>query len=82
MIFLDSVDQITGAADANRMSWIPTRLPHNVKFVVSAVAEEEDPEISKDFDLLWRMIDTPENFLEVQALGEELAMEIMRLIIL
>ncbi|KAL7638639.1 UNVERIFIED_CONTAM: hypothetical protein RMT77_011211 [Armadillidium vulgare] len=78
MIFLDSVDQITGAADANRMSWIPTRLPHNVKFVVSAVAEEEDPEISKDFDLLWRMIDTPENFLEVQALGEELAMEIMR----
>lgn len=31
MIFLDSVDQITGAVDANRMSWIPTRLPPNVK---------------------------------------------------
>ena len=31
MIFLDSVDQITGAADANRMSWIPTRLPPNIK---------------------------------------------------
>ncbi|KAK8372274.1 hypothetical protein O3P69_019805, partial [Scylla paramamosain] len=31
LIFLDSVDQVTGATDANRMSWIPTRLPPNVK---------------------------------------------------
>ncbi|KAF2357626.1 P-loop containing nucleoside triphosphate hydrolase [Trinorchestia longiramus] len=78
LIFLDSVDQITGAADANRMSWIPTRLPPNVKIVLSTVSEENNPEISRDFKLLCRMIETEENFLQVTALGEDLAMEVIR----
>ncbi|XP_068248399.1 NACHT and WD repeat domain-containing protein 2 [Palaemon carinicauda] len=78
LIFLDSVDQVTGAADANRMSWIPTRLPPNVKIVVSCVSEESDPELSRDYTLLVRMIDNEENFLEVRALGEDLAMDIIK----
>ena len=30
-VFLDSVDQLTGTQDANKVSWIPTRLPPNCK---------------------------------------------------
>ncbi|XP_069948531.1 NACHT and WD repeat domain-containing protein 2 [Cherax quadricarinatus] len=78
LIFLDSVDQVTGATDANRMSWIPTRLPPNVKIVVSCVSEENDPELSKDYTLLRRMIDDENQFLEVRALGEDLAMDIIK----
>ncbi|XP_069163973.1 NACHT and WD repeat domain-containing protein 2 [Procambarus clarkii] len=78
LIFLDSVDQVTGATDANRMSWIPTRLPPNVKIVVSCVSEENDPELSKDYTLLRRMIDDENQFLEVTALGEDLAMDIIK----
>ncbi|ROT75471.1 hypothetical protein C7M84_006013 [Penaeus vannamei] len=78
LIYLDSVDQVTGATDANRMSWIPTRLPPNVKIVVSCVSEDNDPELSKDYTLLRRMIDNVDNFLEVRALGEDLAMDIIK----
>lgn len=31
IVFLDSVDQLTGAQDNNKVSWIPTRLPPNCK---------------------------------------------------
>lgn len=30
-LFLDSVDQLTGTQDANKVSWLPTRLPPNCK---------------------------------------------------
>jgi len=30
-IFLDSVDQLTGTPDANKVSWLPTRLPPHCK---------------------------------------------------
>ncbi|XP_076047272.1 NACHT and WD repeat domain-containing protein 2 [Oratosquilla oratoria] len=78
LIFLDSVDQVTGAQDANKVSWLPTRLPPQVKVVVSCVSEENDPAISEDYLLLRRMIDNPENFLEVKALGEDLALEVIK----
>lgn len=29
--FLDSVDQLTGAQDASKVSWLPTRLPRHAK---------------------------------------------------
>lgn len=29
--FLDSVDQLTGAQDASKVSWLPTRLPPHSK---------------------------------------------------
>lgn len=31
LVFLDSVDQMTGAQDSNNVSWLPTRLPPNCK---------------------------------------------------
>lgn len=31
LLFLDSVDQLTGTQDANKVSWLPTRLPPWVK---------------------------------------------------
>lgn len=30
-VFLDSVDQLTGTQDSNKVSWLPTRLPPHCK---------------------------------------------------
>ncbi|PSN30262.1 hypothetical protein C0J52_18638 [Blattella germanica] len=49
------------------------------KLVVSCAAEADNPEVSQDYHLLRRMIDNEENFLEVTDLGEELAMQIIRM---
>ncbi|EFX69546.1 hypothetical protein DAPPUDRAFT_202786 [Daphnia pulex] len=78
LVFLDSVDQIGGAQDANKMAWLPTRLPPFCKIVVSCVYEPENPEISKDCQTLRRMIDEEDNFIHVLALGEELASQVIR----
>ncbi|XP_026300938.1 NACHT and WD repeat domain-containing protein 2 isoform X2 [Apis mellifera] len=78
LLFLDSVDQLTGV-QGNKLSWLPTRLPLNCKMILSCVAEESNPVISRDYQLLRRMIDVEENFIEVVALGEDLAMEVIRM---
>jgi hypothetical protein len=31
IVFLDSVDQLTGTQDTSKVSWLPTRLPPNCK---------------------------------------------------
>jgi hypothetical protein len=67
-----------GAQDANKMAWLPTRLPPFCKIVVSCVYEPENPEISKDCQTLRRMIDEEDNFIHVLALGEELASQVIR----
>lgn len=96
-LFLDSVDQLTGTQDANKVSWLPTRLPPNCKVganqqtifqhcgifyhfqvIVSCACEESNPEVSKEYHILRRMIDVEENFIEVRALGEELAMKVIK----
>lgn len=33
LLFLDSVDQLTGTQDANKVSWLPTRLPPYCKVI-------------------------------------------------
>ncbi|KAI5755532.1 hypothetical protein M8J77_017783 [Diaphorina citri] len=78
-VYLDSVDQLTGAQDANKVSWLPTRLPPHCKLMVSVAAEENNVEVSRDYNLLRRMIDVPENFIEVTALGEELATQVIKM---
>ena len=40
LIFLDSVDQLVGCTDANKMSWLPTKLPPHCKIVVSCTRED------------------------------------------
>lgn len=46
--------------------------------ILSCAAEESNPVISRDYHLLRRMIDTENSFIEVTALGEELAMDVIR----
>lgn len=104
LLFLDSVDQLTGV-QGNKLSWLPTRLPPNCKvnalraidlslllgeqlkndfffftfeMMLSCAAEESNPIISRDYHLLRRIIDTEDCFIEVTALGEELAMDVIR----
>ncbi|XP_066597814.1 NACHT and WD repeat domain-containing protein 2 isoform X2 [Prorops nasuta] len=78
LLFLDSVDQLTGT-QGNKLSWLPTRLPANCKMILSCAAEESNPVISRDYRLLRRMIDTEDSFIEVTALGEDLAMDVIRM---
>ena len=49
-----------------------------LQLIVSCAAEEDNVEVSRDYNLLRRMIDAPENFIEVTALGEDLAMQVIR----
>ncbi|XP_048000249.1 NACHT and WD repeat domain-containing protein 2-like [Leguminivora glycinivorella] len=80
LLFLDSVDQLTGiGTENNKVSWLPTRLPPHCKIIVTCACEEANPEVSKEYDVLRRMIDSEENFLEVTALGEDLAMQVLKL---
>ncbi|XP_049825029.1 NACHT and WD repeat domain-containing protein 2 [Aethina tumida] len=79
LLFLDSVDQLTGTQDANKVSWIPTRLPPFCKIIVSCAQEESNPEVSKEYHILRRMIDVEEQFIEVKALGEDLAMRVIKM---
>lgn len=46
--------------------------------ILSCAAEESNPVISRDYHLLRRMIDAEESFIQVTALGEELAMDVIR----
>ncbi|KAH0810500.1 hypothetical protein GEV33_012289 [Tenebrio molitor] len=79
VLFLDSVDQLTGTQDANKVSWLPTRLPPYCKILVSCASEESNPEVSREYHVLRRMVDVEENFIEVKALGEELAMKVVKM---
>ncbi|XP_073979529.1 NACHT and WD repeat domain-containing protein 2 isoform X2 [Rhodnius prolixus] len=79
IFFLDSVDQLTGTQDTNHVSWLPTRLPPHCKLIVSCASEADNPEVSKDYHILRKMIDNEELFIEVTALGEELAMQVIKM---
>ncbi|CAD7093198.1 unnamed protein product [Hermetia illucens] len=76
-LFLDSVDQLTGTQD--KVSWIPTRLPPHCKIILSCACEESNPVVSQEYHILRRMIDIEDNFIEVTALGEELAMNVIKM---
>jgi NACHT domain- and WD repeat-containing protein len=48
------------------------------QIILTVAAEADNPEISKDYHLLRRMIDADENFIEITDLGEDLAMQVVR----
>ncbi|XP_023244232.1 NACHT and WD repeat domain-containing protein 2-like [Centruroides sculpturatus] len=73
-IFLDSVDQLASANNSNKLTWLPTRLPPNVKLVVSAVSEGE----CKDFEILSKMIQDTKCFLRVLPLSEDVATYVIK----
>ncbi|XP_055855708.1 NACHT and WD repeat domain-containing protein 2 [Episyrphus balteatus] len=78
-LYLDSVDQLTGTQDANKVSWIPTRLPPHCKIIISCANEESNPTVSQEYHVLCKMIDIEENFIEVTSLGEDLAMNVIKM---
>ncbi|XP_034486259.1 NACHT and WD repeat domain-containing protein 2 [Drosophila innubila] len=78
-LYLDSVDQLTGTQDSNKVSWIPTRLPVHCKIIISCANEPANPMVSHEYHVLCKMIDVEENFIEVTALGEELAMNVIKM---
>ncbi|XP_065565326.1 NACHT and WD repeat domain-containing protein 2-like isoform X3 [Artemia franciscana] len=77
-IFLDSVDQLGNSQDSNKLTWLPTKLPENVKVVASCSYEPAKLELSRDYQFLRRIIDAQDNFIEIKALGFDLAIEIIR----
>ena len=79
LIFLDSVDELTGSQDANKMSWLPLKIPPHCKIVVSCTYEEGKPALMQDLKFLRQMIESDKQFLEVTALGSELAWRVMKL---
>ena len=79
LIFLDSVDQLVGSQDANKMSWLPTKLPPHCKIVVSCTREEGNASLNTWYEDLVKIVFNPDNFLEVKALGEDLAYEVIKL---
>eukprot|EP00095_Tigriopus_kingsejongensis_P001882 maker-scaffold70_size417918-snap-gene-3.18 protein:Tk01882 transcript:maker-scaffold70_size417918-snap-gene-3.18-mRNA-1 annotation:"leucine-rich repeat and wd repeat-containing protein kiaa1239-like" len=79
LICLDSVDQLIGSQDGNKMSWLPTKLPQNCKIIVSVTREENNSLLCQDYELLTKMIEEKQNFLEVKALGEDLAWKVIKL---
>ena len=78
LICLDSVDQLVGSTDGNRMQWLPLSLPPYCKIVVSCTREENNPTLCKEYEVLSKMVDDPDNFLEVKALGSVLAYNVMK----
>ncbi|XP_034663860.1 NACHT and WD repeat domain-containing protein 2 [Drosophila subobscura] len=78
-LYLDSVDQLTGTQDSNKVSWIPTRLPQHCKIIISCANEPANPTVSHEYHVLCKMIDVEENFIEVTALGEDLAMNVIKM---
>lgn len=67
IIFLDSLDQISPADGAHSLTWLPTRLPLNVKLIVSSL-----PHLFGVLDTLLKLIPNPENRIEIQPLGENI----------
>ena len=79
MICLDSVDQLVGTNAGNRMSWLPLKLPPYCKLIVTCTREIHNEALSVDYEMLNRMINSSENFLEVQPLGEDLSYRVIQL---
>lgn len=51
---------------------------HFLQIIVTCAREEANPEVSKEYEVLRRMIDSEESFLDVTALGEDLAMQVLK----
>ena len=79
MIFFDSIDELTGSQDSNKMSWLPLKLPPYCKLVVSITCEQNKKETLDNLDSLKEMIGEESLFQEVTALGKELGWKVMKL---
>jgi hypothetical protein len=71
-IFLDSLDQLSPTNSAHSLSWVPLNLPKHVKIICSTLTGYYG--ILETFQ---NMIEIPENFVSVEPLGEELALDVI-----
>jgi hypothetical protein len=78
LIFFDSVDELTGSQDTNKMSWLPLRLPPHCKMVVSVTWEQGKADTIETLNCLKAMIEDDSHFMEVCSLGKELAWTTMK----
>ena len=78
IICLDSVEQLSSGEGSN-MSWLPTKLPPYCKIIVSCTKEDNNPRLCQDYEFLRQMIESEENFMEVEPLGVELAWKVIKL---
>ncbi len=72
IIFLDSLDQLSGASGAHQLAWLPLSLPTNTKLVLSTL-----PDYYGILDKLRNMILTEGNFVQVKPLGQNLGSQIL-----
>ena len=79
LIFFDSIDELTGSQDSNKMSWIPLKLPPYCKLVVSITCEQSKPDTLENLNSLKTLIEEDSHFLEVTALGKVLGWKVMKL---
>ena len=68
-IILDSLDSLSAMNSAHSLSWLPVNLPKNVKIILSTLTG-----YYCIVETLQNMIEDPENFDQVNPLGEELAL--------
>ncbi|KAL5006957.1 hypothetical protein ScPMuIL_015763 [Solemya velum] len=73
VLFLDSLDQLSGADGAHQLAWLPAVLPPHVKLVLSTL-----PNYYNLLDTLKNMIDSENNFVQVLPLGENLSGTILK----
>lgn len=72
IVFLDSLDQLSGANGAHQLAWLPVSLPPHCKVVVSTL-----PEYYGILDKLRKLVLTEENFVQVSPLGQNLGKQIL-----
>ncbi|ESO82088.1 hypothetical protein LOTGIDRAFT_135306 [Lottia gigantea] len=74
VIFLDSLDQLSGTDGAHQLTWIPTTLPRNTRLILSTL-----PNYFNILNNLRAMIEEEKNYVEVLPLGENLSSTILKL---
>ncbi|KAL8615116.1 hypothetical protein ACOMHN_054485 [Nucella lapillus] len=73
VLFLDSLDQLSGAEGAHQLTWFPVNLPTNVRVIASTL-----PNYYGLLDTLKVMIEDESSFIQVLPLGENLSSTIIQ----
>ncbi len=74
-IFIDSIDQLSGNSESGlKLSWLTHHFPINVKIVVSCSSDDN----CQDFQLLNRIIEQKDQFIDLKPLGPHLAIDIIK----
>ena len=72
VIIMDSLDQMSSAHHAHKLSWLPKELPKHVYMVLSTL-----PSLHQILDRLKKKVDQ-KNFIRVQALGDALGCQVIQ----